>query len=49
MLIEELISKYYSYIKLKAKLYSNKSSCFNVEKGQIPKYFKNLLTNQMLE
>ena len=49
MLIDLLIQKYYVLIKEKARLYSNKQSCFNVDKLQKSSFFKSLNNGQILK
>ena len=48
MLIDIFIQKYFKYILLKAEKFSNKSGCFNVEKNDLPHYFRNLNNIQIL-
>ena len=48
MLIDLFVQKYYKYILLKAKKFSNKSGCFNVEKNDLPYYFRNMNNIQLL-
>jgi len=48
MLIDVFIQKYFRYILVKAKIFSNKSGCFNVDKNDLPHYFRNMNNTQLL-
>lgn len=40
MQIDELVKRYYKIIIEKARTYSERNSCFNVDKVQLAAYFK---------
>lgn len=48
MLIDVFVQKYFNYILIKANKYLNKSGCFNVEKNDLPHYFRNMSNSQIL-
>lgn len=49
MLIDVFIQKYFKYIRGKAKIFLNKAGCFNVEKNDLPQYFRNMSNTQLIQ